>query len=109
MGRHQCHDVSQQIEIFVSEALRKPKWLDALLAQSRVADQREGANASLEGSVEKALPELLRADFPDQRISASLDGYDVILAIVERPIFYENTRRVGQVPDDHLRLTVVKF
>lgn len=99
----------QESEIYASLALRRPTRLAGLIAQSQVVDKRKNGNTGLGGSAQKGLPELFSAYFTDERISACLDGYDIILAIVKGPVLYENTCRVGEIPDDNLRLIVMKF
>jgi hypothetical protein len=99
----------QEIEIYASLALRRPTRFAGLIAQSQVVDKRKNGNTGLGGSAQKGLPELFSAYFTDERISACLDGYDIILAIVKGPVLYENTCRVGEIPDDNLRLIVMKF
>jgi len=84
-------------------------WLDALISQSPLLDKREGGNAGLVRGPQKRLPKLLWAGLPNEGISAGLDGNDVFLAIVERPIPDENARGIGEATDDRSRLVGLKI
>jgi hypothetical protein len=55
------------------------------------------------------LPKLLWAGLPNEGISASLDGNDVFLTIVERPILDENARGIGETTDECSRLVVLEI
>lgn len=55
------------------------------------------------------MPKLLWAGLPNEGISASLDGNDVFLTIVERPIPDENARGIGETTDDRSQLVVLEI